>query len=80
VMNTYKRHRFPPDIISYAVWLYHRFNLSNRDVEDLLAERASLLATKPSDFGVSNLVLDMLVVSNGDTVVMAIRSSSTRSS
>jgi len=38
-MNTYKRHRFPPDIISYAVWLYHRFNLSCRDVEDLLAER-----------------------------------------
>jgi putative transposase len=38
-MNTYKRHRFPPDIISYAVWLYHRFNLSHRDVEDLLAEK-----------------------------------------
>jgi putative transposase len=38
-MNTYKRHRFPPDIISYAVWLYHRFNRSHRDVEDLLAER-----------------------------------------
>ena len=38
-MNTYKRHRFPPDIISYAVWLYYRFNLSHRDVEDLLAER-----------------------------------------
>ena len=38
-MNTYKRHRFPPEIISYAVWLYHRFNLSHRDVEDLLAER-----------------------------------------
>jgi putative transposase len=38
-MNTYKRHRFPPEIISYAVWLYHRFNLSYRDVEDLLAER-----------------------------------------
>jgi len=38
-MNTYKCHRFPPDIISYAVWLCHRFNLSNRDVEDLLAER-----------------------------------------
>ena len=30
-MNTYKRHRFPPDIISYAVWLYYRFNLSHRD-------------------------------------------------
>jgi len=38
-MNTYKRHRFPPDIISYAVWLHYRFNLSHRDIEDLLAER-----------------------------------------
>ena len=38
-MNTYKRHGFPPEIISYAVWLYYRFNLSHRDVEDLLAER-----------------------------------------
>ena len=38
-MNTYKRHRFPPDIISYAVWLYYRFNLSHRDIEYLLAER-----------------------------------------
>jgi transposase-like protein len=39
VMNIYRRHRFRPDIISHAVWLYHRFNLSCRDVEDLLAER-----------------------------------------
>jgi transposase-like protein len=31
-MNTYKRHRFPPDIISYAVWLYYRFNLSHREL------------------------------------------------
>ena len=38
-MNTYKRHRFPPEIISYAVWLYHRFNLSHQDIENLLAER-----------------------------------------
>jgi len=38
-MNTYKRYRFPPDIISYAVWIYYRFNLSHRDIEDLLAER-----------------------------------------
>ena len=38
-MNTYKRHRFPPDIISYAVWLYYRFNMSQRDIEDLLAVR-----------------------------------------
>ena len=38
-MNTYKRHRFPAEIISYAVWLYYRFSLSHRDIEDLLAER-----------------------------------------
>ena len=34
-----RRHRFPPDIIQYAVWLYFRFPLSYRDVEDLLSER-----------------------------------------
>ena len=33
------RHRFPPDFIRHAVWLYLRFTLSYRDVEDLLAER-----------------------------------------
>ena len=37
--SLYKRHRFPSEIIQYAVWLYFRFNLSHRDVEDLLAER-----------------------------------------
>lgn len=35
----YKRYRFPPEIIQYTVWLYHRFNLSHRDIEDLLAEK-----------------------------------------
>ena len=38
-MNTYKRHRFPSYIISHSVWLYHRFNLSHRYIEELLAER-----------------------------------------
>ena len=38
-MNIYKLHRFPPEIISYAVWLYYRFNLSHSDIEDLLSER-----------------------------------------
>jgi putative transposase len=37
--NLYKRYRFPSEIIQYAVWLYHRYNLSHRDIEDLLAER-----------------------------------------
>ena len=35
----YRRHRFPAEIIAHAVWLYYRFPLSFRDVEDLLAER-----------------------------------------
>ena len=37
--NIYKRYRFPSVIIQHAVWLYYRFNLSHRDIEDLLAER-----------------------------------------
>ena len=37
--NLYKRHRFTTEIIQYAVWLYHRFTMSHRDIEDLLAER-----------------------------------------
>jgi putative transposase len=37
--SKYLRHRFPPEIIQHVVWLYHRFNLSSRDIEDLMAER-----------------------------------------
>src|SRR5882724_11021 len=36
---SYRRHRFPPVVIQHAVWLYLRFTLSYRDIEDLLAER-----------------------------------------
>jgi putative transposase len=36
---TYKRHRFPAAIISHCVWLYHRFGLSLRDVQELMAAR-----------------------------------------
>jgi putative transposase len=36
---SYARHRFPAVLIQHAVWLYFRFTLSYRDVEDLLAER-----------------------------------------
>ena len=36
---SFKRHRFPPDVIRHAVWLYFRFTLSLRDVEEMLAER-----------------------------------------
>lgn len=39
-----KGHRFPRTVIGYAVWAYHRFALSLRDVEDLLAERGVIVS------------------------------------
>ncbi len=44
--SLYRRHRFPPAVIQYAVWLYYRFNLSHRDIEDLLAERGIAVSYK----------------------------------
>ena len=41
--SSYRGYRFPPEIISHAVWLYHRFTLSFRDIEDLLAERGVIV-------------------------------------
>jgi len=35
----FKRHRFPAEVIRHAVWLYFRFTLSFRDVEEILARR-----------------------------------------
>jgi putative transposase len=37
--SAYYRHRFPPEIISHCVWLYFRFSLSFRDVEEMMNER-----------------------------------------
>src|SRR5215211_6160915 len=36
---SYARHQFPPDVIRHAVWLYLRFTLSYRNIEELLSER-----------------------------------------
>ncbi len=41
--NRYRGYRFPPEIISHGVWLYHRFSLSFRDVEEILAKRGILV-------------------------------------
>jgi putative transposase len=41
---SYKRHRFPPEIIAHAVWLYFRFPLSLRLVEEMLLERGIVLS------------------------------------
>jgi putative transposase len=43
---SYPGYRFPPEIIQQAVWLYVRFTLSFRDVEDLLAERGIMVSYK----------------------------------
>ena len=40
----YRRHRFPAEIISHCVWLYFRFNLSYRDVEEMMAMRGLFLS------------------------------------
>jgi len=40
----YPRYRFPPAIVSHAVWLYYRLTLSFRDVEDLLAHRRIIVS------------------------------------
>jgi len=41
---SYRGYRFPPEIIAYAVWLYHRFCLSFRDVAELLAQRGGIVS------------------------------------
>ncbi len=41
---SYSGYRFPPEIIQHAIWLYIRFTLSFRDVEDLLAERGIMVS------------------------------------
>ncbi len=41
--DSYKRHRFPEEIIRHALWLYYRFTLSYRDVEQMLAQRGIML-------------------------------------
>ena len=51
----YKNHRFPGEIISHGVWLYYRFTLSYRDVQELLFERGITCPTKPSANGVGSL-------------------------
>ena len=43
---SYSGYRFPPEIIHQAIWLYFRFTLSFRDVEDLLAERGIAISSE----------------------------------
>ena len=62
---SYARHRFPPDLIRHAVWLYLRFTLSYRDVEDLLTERG---------LDVSNESIHRWVLKFGSAITTNLRS------
>ena len=42
--NIYADYRYPAQIISHAIWLYHRFTLSFRDIEELLAARGIVVS------------------------------------
>ena len=52
---SYKRHRFSPEIIAHAVWLYCRFNMSLREVEELLLERGIDVSYERSGGGLQSL-------------------------
>ena len=50
---SYRRHRFPPTLNQHAVWLYLRFTLSYRDVEELLAQRGLDLSYESVRFSIA---------------------------
>src|SRR5215469_1103716 len=52
---SYRRHRFHPAVIQHAVWLYLRFTLSYRDVEELLADRGLDISYEPVRYWVLKL-------------------------
>ena len=49
--TSYKGHRFPPPIIAHVVWLYARFNLNLREVEELMLERGVDVSYETSGAG-----------------------------
>jgi putative transposase len=49
--HPYKHHRFPAEIISHGVWLYFRFCLSYRDVEELLFVRGIIVTYEAIPYG-----------------------------
>ena len=65
-VSLYHRHRFPAEIISHCVWLYFRFALSFRDVEEMLAMRGGLLAMRRFENGVLRLVRPTLTAYAAD--------------
>jgi hypothetical protein len=68
---SYARHRFPPDVIRHAVWLYLRFTLSYRDVEDLLAERGLIVSNEA--IRVSNEAIRRWVLKFGPVIAQNLK-------
>ena len=62
--NAYRGHRFPPAIIQLTVWMYARFTLSLRDVEELLAERGLDISYETVRRWSSSLVKSILEASD----------------
>ena len=63
--GAFKGHRFPPEIIAYAVWCYFWFSLSLRDVEDLLATRVIIVSYEKIRKWLANLAQSMPLPSGG---------------
>ena len=76
----YRGYRFPPEIISHAVWLYHRFGVSFRDVEDLLAQRGLTVSYEAIRLWCSSSVRHTLAGSSVDRAGWATLGTWTRSS
>ncbi len=65
----YRRHRFPSEVISHAVWLYFRFPLSLRMVEDMLATRDVIVSHQTVRLGLINLAETLPMISASDPLV-----------
>ena len=52
-VSIYHRRRFHSDVIKRVIWLYFRFNLSLREIEELMPERGSMFLTRQSEDGLS---------------------------
>jgi len=79
IRSPYRGYRFPPEIIAHAVWLYFRFHLSFRDVQDLLAERGVIVAMRRSVSGAPSSVPSLPAGYVGDERGLATSGTSTRS-
>lgn len=78
--SLYKGHRYPAEIISYCVWLYHRFPLSFREIEEMMMERGGSSATRRSESGAANSARTTPRACAVDSPAEAISGTSTRCS